>query len=427
MSATSRQLHVQIEGRSVGVLSEAGAVWQFAYNDDWLAAVDGYDLAPGLPRSAKVIVDGGSERPVQWFFDNLLPEEESRVLLAREAKLELSDAFALLVAYGAESAGALTLLEPGASSTDEGLQPLQDDVLSRRIRALPRAALSADAPKRMSLAGAQYKLAAVEIDGALHEPRGRTPSMVILKPDHPRIDDYPHSAANEWFCMTLAKRMGLDVPEVRLRHVPEAVYVINRFDRQGAWPAVRRRHVVDACQLLSKDRSYKYALSTPETLRALVERCDERASTRLALFQWVIFNSLIGNGDAHLKNLSFFVFPEGFRLAPFYDLISTASYAPGGQWGRAELTMPIGEARHFGELRRSDFLRFAWSIDVGSRLFDREVDAFCEKLPIAAKQFIEELESGGFESMCTAGELRQLRMICHGPIREFTARLQRRD
>lgn len=423
--SSTRRLEVWIEGRLVGAVSEAGAVWQFTYADAWLAAAEGFDLAPGLPRSARQIVDGGSERPVQWFFDNLLPEEESRMLLAQEARLDRSDAFALLGCYGAESAGALTLLPPGASQGSEGLQPLPDDVLSARIRALPRVALSAGAPKRMSLAGAQHKLAAVAIDGALHEPVGRTPSAVILKPDHPRIEDYPHSAANEWFCMSLAKDVGLDVPAVRLRHVPQAVYLVERFDRHGTWPDVRRRHVVDACQLLSKDRTYKYTLSTPETLTALIERCVERARTRLSLFRWVLFNALIGNGDSHLKNLSFFVLPDGVRLAPFYDLLSTASYSAPGQWGRAELTLPLGQARTFGELRRTDLLHFAEVIGVGARIAHREIDTLTRHLTTAAERRIAALESGGLDTACTVGEQRQLRLIGRGLIREFAAQLQR--
>ncbi|SFG25413.1 HipA N-terminal domain-containing protein [Neptunomonas qingdaonensis] len=60
-------------------------------------------------------------RPVQWFFDNLLPEEGARELLASGAKIDKADAFGLLETFGAESAGAMTLLppneEPGIGST----------------------------------------------------------------------------------------------------------------------------------------------------------------------------------------------------------------------------------------------------------------------------------------------------------------------
>ncbi|OXH89050.1 toxin HipA, partial [Burkholderia multivorans] len=91
--------------------------------------------------------------------------------------------------------------------------------------------LTHDAPKKMSLAGAQHKLPVVLRDGRLFEPSGQAVSTHILKPNHPHAHDYPHSVVNEWFVMTLARRVGLDVPDVERRYVPAPVYVIRRFDR----------------------------------------------------------------------------------------------------------------------------------------------------------------------------------------------------
>ena len=44
------------------------------------------------------------------------------------------------------------------------------------------------------------------------------------------------------------------------------------------------------------------------------------------LLNWVIFNVLIGNADAHGKNISLMLTSAGPLLAPFYDLMSTAIY-----------------------------------------------------------------------------------------------------
>ncbi|MFX9135241.1 HipA N-terminal domain-containing protein, partial [Acinetobacter baumannii] len=91
--------------------------------------------------------------------DNLLPEEGQRTLLAADAKVQAADAFGLLAYYGAESAGALTLMLPNAAQLPVGgLKPLPDAELSARIKALPQATLARNAVKRMSLAGAQHKL-----------------------------------------------------------------------------------------------------------------------------------------------------------------------------------------------------------------------------------------------------------------------------
>ena len=82
-----RELHAFIDDRPVGVVSEEGDSWAFAYDPAWAGDPEGFDLSPALRRSAGRIVDGASERPVQWYFDNLLPEQALRTLYAREAGL----------------------------------------------------------------------------------------------------------------------------------------------------------------------------------------------------------------------------------------------------------------------------------------------------------------------------------------------------
>lgn len=114
----------------------------------------------------------------------MLPEEGQRVLLAGDAKLDAADGFGLLAWYGAESAGSVTLLHADDQpQTTAALRPLSDDALEARIRQLPKAPLTQAAIKRMSLAGAQHKLAVVLHDDELFEPAGATPSTHILKPD----------------------------------------------------------------------------------------------------------------------------------------------------------------------------------------------------------------------------------------------------
>lgn len=82
--------------------------------------------------------------------------KNQRILLAKDAKLDMADAFGLLAWYGAESAGSLTLLPPDAEpQTAEPLRPLLDEALERRIRLLPKASLTHEVIKRMSLAGVQ--------------------------------------------------------------------------------------------------------------------------------------------------------------------------------------------------------------------------------------------------------------------------------
>lgn len=137
---SARELAVQINDERIGTLRESNDLWSFEYTEEWSKSPQGFDLSPALNRAQPLHADGASDRPVQWYFDNLLPEEGMRTVLAKEAKLSEEDAFGLLGYFGAESAGSLVLLDPtGARVVERGLKPLPSPELSRRIRNLSRA------------------------------------------------------------------------------------------------------------------------------------------------------------------------------------------------------------------------------------------------------------------------------------------------
>lgn len=423
---SGRSLCASINQMEVGTLQEVAGLWGFQYAAGWLADPLSFPLSPHLPLTTEPLLDGASKRPVQWYFDNLLPEEGQRVLLAGDAKLDAADAFGLLAWYGAESAGSLTLLPPEAAPhMAEPLRPLPDDALEARIRQLPKAPLTHAAIKRMSLAGAQHKLAVVLQDDALFEPAGATPSTHILKPDHPD-EDYPHSVINEWFVMRLAKRLGLDVPEVHRRYVPSPVYLIDRFDRIPDGQGWQRRHVIDACQLLGLDRSFKYSQGSMENLAALANACRSPAVARARLFGWLVFNVLVGNSDAHLKNLSFLVSHEGVQLAPFYDLLSVATYDSAafdkkGWPAQTPLAWPILGVRHFSDISRGLLLEAGASLNLAKATAQRLLENLRSRAVQEAEALYAEVEAENARitsarpelSATMAGESRCLRAILH--------------
>lgn len=424
---SGRSLLASINGRPVGTLAEENGVWSFQYDEPWLKAADRFTLSPPLPLRDDKIVDGSTQRPVQWFFDNLLPEEGQRLLLSKSAKIREADAFGLLEHYGAESAGALTLLRPDEPKPDEGgLKLLTDKSLSHRIRDLPNAPLTQKASKRMSLAGAQHKLAVVMEDGKLYEPVGARASTHILKPDHPD-EDYPHSVVNEWFSMRLAKAMGLDVPAVERRYVPEPIYLIERFDREKVGGQWRRLHAIDACQLLNLDRSYKYSQGSIETLAKLAKACRGPAVVRTKLFQWLIFNVLIGNSDAHLKNLSFLVSASGVTLAPHYDLLATGLYDSRlyqqKNWpDRTTLAWPILEAERFAELTFDKLVEAGQALGLQKPAAERQIRQQRDKIVDLAEQLYgASLQN---EPEASPAEQRCMRGIIHAVIKPMVQQLR---
>jgi len=371
-----RRIQVFIDKRRIGTLSEGSDLWAFEYEPGWAAAPDAFDLSPALPRGRQRHEDGSSNRPVQWYFDNLLPEEMLRETMAREAGIkDPMDAFAMLEYLGQESAGSLTLITPGQDLPEAGkVQLLAEEDLSKRIAGLPRHTLTGSAPKRMSVAGAQHKLLVIYDGRRLYEPVGATASTHILKPDHPNPDVYPASVYNEYLTMRLAHAAGLQVPPVNMFYVPQPVYLIERFDRihpKGSAPGqARRQHIIDACQLLNISRTYKHAGASLQSLAQAAQLCAGKAAARLGLFRWLVFNVLFANDDCHLKNLSFHVGPSGFNLAPHYDLLSTGAYHTraiadqSGKWPDVPMAIALPGAATFGQVTEASMRAAAGELGV---------------------------------------------------------------
>ena len=437
----ARQLQVSINGQTVGHLREENDLWTFEYTAAWAGSEMGFDLSPALRRESLVHVDGASDRPVQWYFDNLLPEEALRTVIAKEAQIPAEDAFGLLAYFGGESAGSLVLIDPRDPIAGiHGLQPLPYEQLSQRIQSLPRVSLTQGAPKKMSLAGAQHKMVVVLKEDKLFEPLSATASTHILKPNH-QEDEYAASVMNEYFAMRLAAAVGLEVPEVRMLYVPEPIYVVKRFDRlptQG--DEAERRHVIDTCQLLNKARSFKYSAAHLETLSQAVKLCRSKISTRLQLYRWIVFNLLVGNGDNHLKNISFLVDASGIDLAPTYDLLSTAVYDTRAmanekaRWPHTELAFSLGDARTFAQVTRAHVLSAGMALGLNEATATRTLDNLIRSISTEADKLITAIadsrESVIADSPDTektrafvAGELQMLRAMRHVVIADMTRQL----
>lgn len=395
-----RALQVLINRELVGTLIDENNVWGFQYAQSWLASSQPYPLSPALPLNSELQLDGGTARPVQWFFDNLLPEEKLREVIGKEEGIEPADAFGLLERLGAESAGALVLQPEGAEEAPKGTQDLAYDALSKRIRELPLASLNKQAPKRMSLAGAQHKMVVCfsPPTGRLVEPLKGSPSTHILKPNSTAVG-YPHSVVNETFTMRLAGMLGVRVPPVWRLYVPEPVYIVERFDRaQGAeGQELLRVHALDGCQTLNESAIYKYSSATFPKLQRLIQMCRNKAAARIDVFRWILFNTLAGNSDCHLKNISFLIDTEGMRVAPFYDLLCTAVYHTRAMahenavWPQEDLAMPVLGAARFGDVTQRKLIDTGLELGLGVATVNREVQRMVQRIERVADGLIAEM------------------------------------
>lgn len=435
-----RELEVLVNDELIGHLREEKDLWQFEYAEQWIAASQGFGLSPVLPRTSRLHADGASNRPVQWYFDNLLPEEALRTVIAKEAELNADDAFGLLAYFGAESAGSLVLRDPAKQvPAEHGVKLLSLLELNNRIINLPHVSLAKDAPKRMSLAGAQHKMLVILSGAELFEPLPATPSTHILKPNH-QGGDYPASVMNEYFIMRLAKAVGLDVPAVHRLYAPQPVYLVDRFDRvvpqasagdtTAQADAVKRRHVIDTCQLLNKARTFKYSAAHLATLAEAIVHCRSKTAARLQLYRWIAFNILVGNGDNHLKNISFMVNADGINIAPAYDLLCTAVYDTkalandNARWPNTRLALSLNDATSFASVRREHVLAAGKSLGLAEMTATRELDRMLKAVPAEADKLIAEITAQAENDIAACpdpeaarthigGELRMLRAARH--------------
>jgi serine/threonine-protein kinase HipA len=426
----TRSLNVYSNERLVGWLAERNDIWQFDYAPQWVQWAHSWDISPPISRAAGSIVDGSTLRPVQWFFDNLLPEDRMRTAIAAKAKIAEADAFALLEYMGAESAGSLVLLPPDQALPEaRGYSPLSDGELDRRIHDMAQVPIASTSPKRMSLAGAQHKLL-VRWNGArLSEPLGMTPSTHILKPEH-LSDDYPHSVINEYAMMTLAGRVGLNAPKVWRHYCPQPVYIVERFDRAGS----DRLHVIDTCQLLNKAHTFKYTQAHLGTLREVVEATRNRLATRLGLFRWLVFNIIIANHDNHLKNVSLMLGEDGVSLAQTYDLVCTGVYhtdaypSAGAKWPEIDLAIPLPNQPRYANVTRQGLVEAGAILGLTAQISHREIDAIATRIGLELDAIIASVEHENAQVPANTrqyhgGELRLLRAIRHVIVAQMLQRI----
>jgi serine/threonine-protein kinase HipA len=286
----------------------------------------------------------------------------------------------------------------------------------------------------MSAAGSQSKLLVVEQDGRIFEPRGTAVSTHLLKVDN-RSGDYPHTVINEYTMMRLAAAAGLDVPRVARRYVPEPVYLVERFDRQRLTDGrVARTHIIDACQLLNRSRTFKYTAATTRSLNDLINACSSPAIARINVYRWFVFNMLTGNADNHLKNLSFRVSAEGIRLAPAYDLLSTAVYhtranaREHADWPGVPLVLGLPGCATYEQITRQAVLAAAEEFGVPNRIAGRELDSIARAIHDRMPGLIDEIQAQN-ETLpdaarpALAGEMRMLNAIRYTIIEETIARV----
>lgn len=246
---------------------------------------------------------------------------------------------------------------------------------------------------RLSISGAQEKYAMVEDHGLLRLTGKDEPGRFILKPPPTdrRFSFREDMPANEYLTMHLAKEVyGIPVAANGLCYLGngQAAYITRRFDYR---PEGGKYHMEDFASLagLQKERfgdNYKYAVLSYEDCADIIKRyCAAAVAELLLFYRQVVFNYLICNADAHLKNFSLVEYiPGDYRLSPAYDLLNTTLHIPSGIFaldkGLFKEGTPIGDTTPIG---RPMLREFGLRIGLGEKTVGKELDFFTRNVSLA--------------------------------------------
>jgi serine/threonine-protein kinase HipA len=302
----------------------------FTYDADYLAQARPA-IAFTLPRQTDPHI---CEQGLHPFFDNLVAEGWLRNAQARALKVDPGNRFALLLAFGHDCAGAVSVIDPAPIA-----EPSIDLGDPTAVAALA---------SRSSLSGVQAKLLAVR-EGRRFRPAGRTEtSTFIAKLPSGALNDI---VQNE-FLTTIANRALLPDDKIveavigTVDGIEDRALIVRRFDRL---PSGAKRHFEEFNQLLGKrSGDDKYEASYDDMAAFIRETPGCTPVDAWRLYRRVLVCFLTGNTDAHLKNFAMFHTADGLRLTPAYDLVAAALYPEYRQ-----LALAIGNAANLalGDLK----------------------------------------------------------------------------
>lgn len=330
------------------------------------------------------------------FITGLLPEGHHRTSMSRLAGVDSLDALGMLARFGRDVAGALVIAPDtdapdaeGGRAAAPGLVALSNDDLLAEVARLPARTLALHDDSELSLAGLEDKILLVRTPDGWARPVHGYPSTHILKVDN-RI--HRGTVVMEHDCLHLAQRAGIAAPDSHLAKVGDAdCIIVKRYDRTVTDSAVRRVHQEDACQALGIDPAAreegrgKYEShggpNLTQVARLLTAYGPEPDAELVRLLERVMFTVVIGDADAHGKNVSLLhPTPEHITLAPLYDTVPTALWPQ----LRPTAAMQVNGRRLLADVTTEDLVRESRRWGLGPRRAQNTIRSASERLRAAA-------------------------------------------
>lgn len=339
----TQTLYLWMNGYFVGTWSvrpHTGDILQ--YDEGWVDSEHGRPLSLSLPFTPGNPPHRGDA--VRTYFENLLPDSEDILKrVARRFQASSTGAFALLAEIGRDCVGALQILPDNVPP--EGVQevsatPLTDAEVAQVLRnTLAPVSLiqgSDDVDFRISIAGAQEKIALSWLNGQWCIPHGATPTTHIFKLPLGLVGnlrfDMGDSVENEWLCSKILHAYGLPVASTEVLEFEDMkVLAVERFDRMWWENEEGKRWLIripqeDMCQATGTPPYLKYESDGGpgvRTIMKLLATSTDPDRDRRTFFQAQVLFWMLRATDGHAKNFSIFLRPEGtYELTPLYDVLS---------------------------------------------------------------------------------------------------------
>lgn len=393
----------------IGYASDADS-FSFWYDENWVKSSNGYPISPAIGFKTTA-----SPPTVKKFFENLLPEGKGLDAVAQFNKISKTNLFAILNTVGQESTGGLMILPSEFQfKCNDGTvitRLISDGELLSRIQSRDTIPFSAwDGKVRLSIAGFQDKIAVfISDEQRMYFAEHPLASTHILKP-LPSNPELSSVVANEYYCMNLARSIGLQAANAHIHRLFDEsskasvpILIVERFDRifNSDKQTVDRLHIIDACQLLDMSPSMKYErnygsgrdvahIREGVSLKKLFESAFMMKSDILftqQLLRWTLFQYIVGNADAHGKNISFFVKRGGdLVLAPTYDVVSTVIYNSLDN----DIAMSIGDEFKFKDIGAYHWAMFAQDCHLSNKILVREMN-------LIAKNILKHIENSSID------------------------------
>lgn len=408
---SAQALIALLGGKEVGRLTQnAQGRLEFSYAEAWRDDEDAYPLSLSMPLASAE----HSHNRIEPFLWGLLPDSSS--ILSQWAKrfqVSARNAFALLANVGEDCAGAIQFVRPerleAALTIKRGdVRWLDERDVAERLRWLradPSAWRIGKDSGQFSLAGAQPKTALLFEKGRWGVPSGSIPTTHILKPPNPnaRLDGFPE---NEHLCLEVARSLGLPTAGSRvLRFEDEPAIVLKRYDRVHTGAGWRRIHQEDMCQALGLSPSKKYQHDGGPGAQTIVELLNSSSSARHedrnTFIQALALNWLIAGTDAHAKNYSLLIAPQGgVRLAPLYDVASVLPY-PQFDLHKVKLAMRVGGKYKLWDVGIWEWRKLAAELRVNEGELIEKIVGMAREVPDRVAQIVREMQAAGLKHPVT--------------------------